>query len=232
MKVPLPDGTCLDVEVLRTARKTLSISVYPDGFIEVRAPLESTDEQVEDRVRRRRRWISRQREFFEKFKPRTPERQYVSGETHLYLGRQYRLKVIQDNKRSVRLWAGYMEVSLPSTNPEAVRKALQAWYRRQAERQFQLALEKVLKEFHRKLSVPIRIETRALSKRWGTCHPDGRVILNVDLVRAPQSCIEYVLVHELSHLLVPDHSKAFFRILEGHLLDWRARKLRLERILA
>lgn len=232
MRVALPDGQSLTAEVRRTERKTLSISVFPDGFIEVRAPLSTTDEEIAARIRRRRRWIARQQEFFGQFKPRTPERQYVSGETHLYLGRQYRLKILHGKKKSVRLWAGYLEVTLPDGSPEAVRKTLQSWYRLQAERHFDLALKKVLKEFHRKLPGEVSVEARSFSKRWGTCHPGGRIVLNVDLVRAPRSCIEYVLLHELCHLLVPDHSKAFFRILEGHLPDWRARKLRLERILS
>lgn len=232
MRVALPDGQSLTFNVRRVDRKTLSISVFPDGFIEVRAPLTATDEEIAARVRRRRSWIARQQDFFAQFKPRTPERQYVPGETHLYLGRQYRLKVLLGKKKSVRLWAGYLEVTLPDGSPEMVRRALQSWYRQQAKRHFDLALQKVLKDFHRKLPGQVSVEARSFSKRWGTCHPDGRIVLNVDLVRASRSCIEYVLLHELCHLLVPDHSKAFFRILEGHLPDWRARKLRLERILA
>jgi hypothetical protein len=222
----------MTVQVLRTERKTLSISVFPDGFIEVRAPLGASDEEISARVRRRRRWIARQHEFFAQFKPRTPERQYVSGETHLYLGRQYRLKVLSGTKKPVRLWAGYLEVTLPDESAEAVRRALQSWYRQQADRHFELALQKVRKDFHRGLPGPITVEARAFSKRWGTCHTDGRIVLNTDLVRAPRSCIEYVLLHELCHLLVPDHSRAFFRILEGHLPEWRTRKLILERMLS
>lgn len=232
MRVALSDGSHLEVELRRSSRKTLSISVFPDGFIEARAPLDASDEEVAARVRRRRRWIARQQEFFSQFKPRTPERQYLSGETHLFLGRQYRLKVIVGEKKSVRLWAGYLEVTVGDDSPNAVRRVLRSWYRRQAERHFESLLQKVLKEFHQKLPADVTVEARAFAKRWGTCHPSGRIVLNIDLVRAPRSCIEYVLVHEICHLLVPDHSKAFFRILEGYLPDWRARKLRLEKTLA
>jgi len=232
MRVQLPDRQVIEVHVQRSARKTLAISVYPNGGLEVRAPEEASEEQIAERLHRRRRWISRQQEFFEQFKPRTTPRQYVSGETHLYLGRQYRLKVISGDKKNVRLWAGYLEVTLPVQSPELVRRVLQGWYRGQASRQFESLLTKQIGEFHRKLPENVRVEARSFEKRWGTCHPDGRISLNIDLIRAPRSCIEYVIAHELCHLLVPDHSKAFFRILEGHLPDWQSRKLKLERFLS
>lgn len=232
MTVDLGVGELLQVTLHRSERKTLSITVYPGGQVEVRAPLAASDEEVAARVRRRRRWIRKQKDFFEQFKPRTPERQYVSGETHLYLGRQYRLKVIEGVRKPVRLWAGYIEVTLKETSRDSVRKVLSKWYRCQAERHFLLVLAKVQKEFHRKLPVDVAIDSRQFSRRWGTCHPDGRISLNVDLIRAPRSCIEYVVLHELCHLLVPDHSRAFFRLLDGHMPDWRERKSRLERLLA
>ncbi|WP_025225417.1 M48 family metallopeptidase [Fimbriimonas ginsengisoli] len=232
MTVELGPDDRLQITLHRLERKTLAITVHPGGEVEVRAPLTATDEEVAARVRRRRAWIRRQKDFFAQFKPRTPPRQYVSGETHLYLGRQYRLKTIEGSGPPIRVWAGYIEVTLKIASPDSVRKALWKWYRCQAERHFEFVLAKVQKEFHRKLPVEVAIEIRQFSHRWGTCHPDGRISLNVDLIRAPRSCIEYVVLHELCHLLVPDHSRAFFRLLDGHMPDWRERKTRLERLLA
>src|SRR5271157_6201560 len=95
LHIPYGEGE-IAFRLERRHRKTLAISVNPDASVDVVAPMDATLDKVLEKVRTRASWIQRQQRFFTQFRPQTPERQYVSGETHLYLGRQYKLKVIAD----------------------------------------------------------------------------------------------------------------------------------------
>src|ERR1700733_14313063 len=96
-----------------SARRTIAISVFPDRSVEVIAPKGTPRDEVEARLRRRARWVIRQLSHFEQFRPRSPKRRYVGGETHLYLGRQYRLKLIKGMPEGVKLRGQFLIVSLP-----------------------------------------------------------------------------------------------------------------------
>lgn len=221
-------GETIRFEVRRLgSRRTLGIEVHPDGRVLVRAPADCPAEVIDDRVKRRARWITRQLADLERYRPRTPPRHYVSGETHLYLGRQYRLKVSPGDRRSVKLTRGHLLVSLPEPcTPARCKNVLRLWYRDRARSVFREALAASLGHFE-ELERP-RLIIRTLQSRWGSLSPSGTMTLNVDLVRAPRACIEYVVVHELCHLKHPHHGAEFYRLLEGVMPDWQQRKEKLE----
>lgn len=216
-----------------SARKTLAISVHPNGAVEVVAP-EGTDKRViEQRLLRRAGWVLKQRRYFEQFLPRTPERRYVGGETHLYLGRQYRLKIERGDEDRVRLTSGYFRITVADEpSPERVRILLTGWYREHAERKMTERFEAIRKRFSRKMSGTPRLAIRPMRRRWGSYSGKGRMTLNCDLIRAPLPCIDYVIVHELAHGRHPNHGRAFFALLGQMMPDWEKRKLALERMLA
>ncbi len=118
LNIPYGDGQ-IAFQLKRRDRRTLAISVNPDASVEVVAPIDATLDKVFEKVRKRASWIQRQQRFFTQFRPRTPERQYVSGETHLYLGRQYKLKVVADIQQQVKLYRGRLVVQ--SHRPSARR---------------------------------------------------------------------------------------------------------------
>jgi predicted metal-dependent hydrolase len=211
-------------------RKRIAIEVNPDLSVLVRAPLHAEQERVLDSVRKKARWILRQQRFFRGYQPRTPERTYVSGEAHLYLGRTYRLKIhATDDDPRVSLQGGYLHVYCPDpTDVAQKRELLEGWYRGHAERVFPARLAECMdhRQF-RELDQP-SMQIRKLKRRWGSCTPGGRILLNLDLIRAPRRCIDYVIVHELCHLLVPDHSAEFQRLLLKVMPDWEERKAKLE----
>jgi predicted metal-dependent hydrolase len=216
----------------RADRRTLSITVNPDLSVLVRAPPDAAHEAIEQVVKRRARWILRQQRFFSQFIPRTPEREYVGGETHLYLGRQYRLRVQQSDREGVRRDAGYIYVSLPHPDDRGhVKLLLDRWYARNARRQFRERLTGCIQALGWDMPKP-SLQVRFMTQRWGSCSPSGRLTLNVDLIRAPRSCIDYVITHEVCHLKHPHHSTEFYRLLSGVMPDWEERKLRLERLLS
>jgi predicted metal-dependent hydrolase len=213
-------------------RKHLAISVLPDLRVEVVAPLGTDLDAILPRVEKRAGWIARQLRFFEQYQPTQPAPSYVSGETHLYLGRQYRLKVAQGTPESVKLVGRFFRAEVRTPHDTLrIRELLDGWYREHARRVFDLRLAWCLESVTPLgLIAPPRIVVRRMAKRWGSCTKAGSVLLNLDLVKAPVHCIDYVIVHELCHLKVLNHGKEFYRLLSRCLPDWESRKKRLEAV--
>jgi predicted metal-dependent hydrolase len=213
-------------------RKSLSIKVHPDSRVEVLAPLEAKEEQVLERLKVKAPWILRQIAHFNTYKPSTPPRRFINGENHLYLGRQYRLKIVPDKIDVVKPYRGQLWMHCRNLKPEVLKKQLEVWYKQKASVVFTELLKEVLPKFKRlKISVPV-LSIRTMSKRWGSCTFDGRIILNTELIKAPKGSIEYVIIHELCHLVHHNHTRAF-QILQSRMMpDWRKWKERLEYCLA
>lgn len=211
-------------------RKRLSISIHPDGSVTALAPLGRSLEEVQAHLNRRRPWIARQRRYFEKFQPPPLKKHYVSGETHLYLGRQYRLRVNQANEPSVRLLGRFFEVLTPTPrHPQAVAAGMKKWYQSHAEAIFQERIRRCVQiASPLRLGIDVKLRVKPMECRWGSCSKAGTITLNTDLVKAPMHCIDYVIMHELCHLSIHDHSPAFFRMLGRCMPDWQRRKERLE----
>lgn len=216
-------------EVVRAARKTLQIEVYPDAKVLVKTPEDTCIDEIERRIQRRGRWICKQLDFFQQFEPRTPQRKYLGGETHLYLGRQYRLKILQAEQCSVKLIRGYFQVSIKGgQSPQVIKHLLDQWYAEKASSRFQNSFERCWPKFERMgLSKP-KLSIRHMKTRWGSLSSSGRLTLNIDLIRAPNECLDYVVIHELCHLKHHNHSPAFYELLEATMPDWKKRKHKLE----
>jgi predicted metal-dependent hydrolase len=223
--------TTIEYHLTFVDRKTLGISVLPDLTVEVKAPLDSEFDIVEARVRQRANWILRQQRELARYLPHVPPRQYVSGETHRYLGRQYRLKVVEADREWVKLNRGYLQVTTADkTNRDRVHTLLDGWYHKQAGRVFHERLAAVFPRVER-LGIPYpELIIRRLQARWGSCSPDGIITLNLILIQTPKPCIDYVLLHELCHLKENNHSAAFYKLL-GHVLpDWERRREQLNAV--
>jgi len=213
-------------------RKTLGIKVHPDKSVQVIAPIDSTIDEVKQKVKSKAAWILKQQDFFLSFHPLTPERKFVSGETHLYLGKQYKLKIKEASSEDVKLHAGSLEVHVKDkTDKKRIERLIKAWYKEKADQHFVELFEKNKKlasNFHKK---PTGLKYRWMDKRWGSCDKDGGIHLNLELIKAPKKCIEYVLVHELCHLVHLDHSRAFYELLEKLYPNWRETKNKLEKLM-
>jgi predicted metal-dependent hydrolase len=153
----------------------------------------------------------------------------VPGETHLYLGRQYRLRVHCAGRASVKLVGRFFEVHLHTPKePQAVAAVMHRWYQSHAERVFRDRLAVCLQAGSALPHVDVRLRVRAMVRRWGSCSKDGLITLNADLIKMPIHCIDYVIMHELCHLCVHDHSPAFFKLLGRCMPNWKQRKQRLD----
>ena len=213
----------------RRARKDLAITVYPDRTVEVVAPNDAAAPDVMDRVRRRAGWIIRQRDRFERYRPLPTEKQYVSGETFFYLGRQCRLRIATGPALRPKLDSGFLNVVVPQRHDrENVRRLVEGWYREHARRVL-AARFAARQEAMARFQIPdAPLEIRKMTRRWGSCTPSGRVLLNLHLMRVPVFCIDYVITHELCHLRVLNHGRDFYSLMERAMPDWQVRKRKLD----
>ena len=229
--------------LVQMARKTLAISVHPDLSVLVKAPETSSPAEIEQRVQQRAAWILKQQRQFEIYLPDVPARQYVSGESHRFLGRQYRLKVLApvegetaDGVPSGNIPAGtilltrqFLEVYTADKAPARVRELVTAWYQAQASQVFQERLALCFRKFEREQIGYPKISIRRMQSSWGSCSAKGVISLNIKLIQVPRDYIDYVLTHELCHLKQLNHSTEFYTLLGRVLPDWEQRKDRLDR---
>ena len=220
----------IDFRLEYSDRKSLGITVTPDLNVLVKAPATTSLEKVKEKLRKKAPWIIRQQSFFLSFHPKTPARKFVGGETHLYLGRQYRLKILQSRLESVKLKGKFIEVT--TADKAKAKELVNEWYLQNAKAKF-LAIAKPLIDNFRKHKVePGSIVLREMSARWGSCTAKGKIILNPELIKAPKGCIEYVIIHELCHLIHHDHTQKFIDLQTREMKDWEKWKMKLEKILA
>jgi predicted metal-dependent hydrolase len=213
-------------------RKTMEIAVHPDSKVVVKAPKGTSTAAIEARVAKRARWIKKQINYFQGFVPRTPPRSYVGGETHLYLGRHYRLKIKKDREIGVKLKGRFIHITTPEPKKSRlVKRLLDEWYKEHARLIYSRRLE-ICHKTVKSLGVPLpKIQLREMMRRWGSCTRSGGILLNTTLVKAPLYCIDYVIMHELCHLKAPTHDNGYYRLLSKYMPDWEKRKERLERVL-
>jgi len=226
--------TIVDYTLRRSGRRTLGITVEPDGELVVTAPNDAGEEQIEATLRRRRSWILRHRRETAALPPPIPTHEWVSGETHRYLGRQYRLKVKveQGEGAGVRLIGRFFHVSVPDPeDTDQVRRRMERWYLDRARKTFERRMADLIRQTPRlRLKEPPPLIVRKMKRRWGSCSAEGRIVMNVEAVKLPVGCIDYLLMHELCHLHVPHHGPEFWRLLDACMPDWEVWRRRLDRV--
>ena len=225
-------GRAIEFSVLRSDRKTISITVSPEGDVLVRVPHSAELEEVAERVSKRGGWVTYHQSRAEAWRPRTPPRTYELGETHLYLGRQYRLSAEIGLAQSVKPIGDRLSLTMHRPNRVEDRKILiEAWYLTEARRIFSQRLDAVFGPFAQMGHSRPPLIIRDLTHRWGSLTARGNLVMSRHVVRAPRQCIDYVLVHELCHLEHQNHGAEFWNLLDRMMPDHRRRKAKLETIL-
>lgn len=220
----------IDFHLSYSDRKSLGITITPDMEVLVIAPVDTPIEKIKEKIRKRASWILKQQSFFLSFYPKTPIRKYVSGETHLYLGTQYRLQVTISNKNEVKYKGRIIEVM--TKDKKNVGEQLKQWYRDKAKAKFMTIAEPYIQRFKTYNVAPTEIVIQEMPTRWGSCTAKGKIILNPELIKAPKHCIEYVIIHELCHLVHRDHTQKFIALQTKEMPDWEKWKGKLEMLLA
>ena len=215
----------MNIEIIKKRVKHINLKVKPTGEVILTAPIWCSNEDIEYVLKKRAEWITQKVAYFQEHRD-TTTKEYVSGENFCYLGRNYRLKVIESSKESVKLQRDYLQLFVNDTcNLERKKSLIKEWYTQQAKIYFQRAIEKYQPIVKREIKV---VRIKEMKTRWGSCNSvNGYINLNLKLIEKPLECIEYVVFHELVHLIHANHSRHFYDYLTLYMPNWRERKERL-----
>ena len=210
-------------------KKTVAIHVNPTATVTVLAPRRLNEERIRAIVQRKARWILEKQEFLKRNEHLSSPKGFVSGESFPYLGRQYRLKIIRSNNGAggiCKLINGRFQVEVEGglgaeEEKGSVRKALTVWYLRHAGEKVKERIDQLAKQLGK---YPQRIEIKDQKRRWGSCSRSGVIRLNWKIIMTPISILDYVIVHELCHLVHPHHSPQFWNKVQSILPDHKKRR--------
>ena len=214
------DSFDFPVEIVRTNRKR-SASIHLEGeVITVTVPKSLSDSRIHHLIVKRIPWIrNKLKEVSER--PVSKPKEYVSGETFPYLGRNYRLKVIKGDEPSVKLIGGYFVATVAGTDkiPQAtIKSMLVSWYQEHAEKRLREKTARLARIVGVK---PKSITIKDYKSRWGSCSVQGDIAYNWRIILAPHRIVDYVVVHELCHMVEHNHSSKYWKHVERYVLDWR-----------
>ena len=230
--MPLVQIAGLPIDLVRKRMRSLRLTVYAGGRIRVSVPLQTSAATIEEFVRARRAWIEKHQQRFATREPAPAALRYETGETVPYLGETYQLLVTATFHRpSVArdAEARQLHLSVPAGSTAAQREAvLTAWYRQQLKRRLPELLTKWEPVVGRAAAA---WGVKQMRTRWGTCNIGARRIwLNLELIKRPLPCLEYVLVHELTHLHERLHNTRFWGLMDQFMPDWRTYRAELNRV--
>lgn len=216
------EGFAFRVEVIRTDRKK-SASIQLDGdLVKVRVPKSLSDKRIRELITKQTPWI--QAKFKEQSERPTPKpKEYVSGESLSYLGKDYRLKVVLGANPSIKFENGDLVVTIPEREQQqnTVKHLLENWFRTRAE----ILLRAKTERFSKIIKVsPASVSVGNYKSRWGACSSKGDITYNWKIILTPHRIVDYVVVHELCHLLEHNHSPKYWRHVERYVPDWRERR--------
>lgn len=218
----------IEVQVVRKRIKRLNLAIYPpDGRVRISVPHQVSDAHVRDVILSRLDWIREKQAYFQR-RPPPPVMHYITGEMHAVFGKKYPLQVIHGQGRQDVLLdqSGVLKLCVKQGASVAVRqKLLDDWYRDEMKLRLPSLIAKWEPLIGKKVS---ECRIRKMRTRWGTCHISRRRIwFNLELAKKPVECLEYVMVHEMVHLLERNHTPRFHRFMDQFLPDWRVIKDRL-----
>ncbi|MFZ2362560.1 MAG: SprT family zinc-dependent metalloprotease [Anaerolineae bacterium] len=197
----------LDYRVIYSRRKTIGLTVERDRSIVVRAPIGASDEAIRQAVEAKKLWLYEKVNHSQKYPPQPVRKEFVTGETLMYLGRFYRLEVTDDNASGVRF---HNRFYIARQQQAMAGRLLREWYTARAEEK----LTPKIRHFAAAMGVAYeRIMISDLRVRWASCTPKNNLNFNWRIVKAPAFVIDYLIVHELAHLLEPNHSERFWNII-------------------
>lgn len=220
----------IHVDLVRKDIKHVHLSVYPpDGRVRISAPRHMTPDIIRVYAITRLDWIRRQQRKLLS-QERETAREYLNRESHYVWGKRYLLRIVEaDSAPTVRLNHSTLELSIrPGSDASRRREALDAWYRDQ----IRAVVPALLKKWEALLGVKARrVLVQHMKTQWGSCNPvSGNIRLNTDLARKPTDCLEYILVHELLHLIEPTHNARFQLLMDRFMPQWRQLKDELNRL--
>ena len=216
-----------NVKIIKKDIKNITLKVKPTCVEVLTVPLRTDDKHIEHILKKRNDWINKKIDFFQ-LNNKIENKEYVSGESFKYLGKNYRLKVIESKEEEVKLLRGYIQIFIKNKMDfKRKEKLLNDWYTKRAENYFEKIVENYLHIVKKEVK---NIRIRQMKTRWGSCNPlKSYINLNSELIKKSKESIEYVIFHELAHLIYDNHSREFYNYLNTYMPDWKKRKEKLER---
>ncbi|WP_432634275.1 M48 family metallopeptidase [Candidatus Avelusimicrobium sp.] len=222
-KTIISGTTQFKYEELEEERKSFGLTVFPSGQVVFKTPKKAPTAERQAFLLKKYPWVQRQQQFFKQFRPKS--QCFTSGSDVLYLGRRYQL-IVNTGKEEKISFAGSTLIIGGEKNVQAL---LIAFMKARAERVFAERLQVCLKLFPDYVGEKFSLKIRQMKKRWGSYLKGGTIALNIDLIKAPKRCIDYVILHELCHHRHKAHNKDFFALLEQKCPHYKALKIELER---
>ncbi len=204
-------------KLVRAKRRSIALIVERDGSLTVRAPRRATMRDIEQFIREKTDWILRMREKLKSIVV-IPARQYIDGERFLFLGSEYELKIVKPQRPALKFDSMF---ALGSTAQSRGAQTFTRWYKQQA---FSVFSERVAFYANRYNFTPKQVKVTSARTRWGSCSPDGTLNFTWRLVMAPLDVIDYVVLHELAHLRVKNHSPRFWKLVESMDPDYKSKR--------
>ena len=222
------ENTMIHYNLTRTKRRTVGIQVKPGGIVDVRAPNIASQQAIQTILQKKQKWILRKVKEFSAVEI-LDEKELKSGETLFFLGQEHDLKIEVSSHKRITITKNESEIliHLPQqieaspARERLIAKHLLKWYRKQA----QMLIIPRAEDYAQKIGVkPKFIKIRKMKKRWGSCSSEGKVTINLKLIMAPLQVVDYVIIHELSHLVHFNHSKSFWKFVEHHCPSFKIQK--------
>lgn len=220
------NGQKLEFILQRKQVKNINLNLKPNMVIFVSANENVPLEYIKTFVKKKAPWLLRNLNYFKDAQSQNHEKEYVSGESFKYLGKQVRLKVEESNQENVKYYRGFLYLYVKKRDNYSRKKSLvNKWFRNKANECFLQSIDRVYSPL-RKYGYPEpKLMIRLMKTRWGSCVKDkGLILLNFELIKAPKFCIDYVVLHEMLHFKFRNHDKSFYDFMTALMPDWAVRK--------
>lgn len=208
----------LNYQIIFSKRKTATISVERDRQVIVRVPEGLSEQKINEIIQNKEKWILEKLNHNQKYNPNSSNKEFVSGETLNYLGRNYQLQIINNEIDNIIFDHRFL---ISKSNQVNANKLFKEWYKSKAGEK----IKPITKKFAKNLGVSYKeIKISEMKYRWGSCTSGGNLLFNWRIIKAPLYVIEYVVVHELAHLIEHNHSDDFWNIVSVQLPNYQKAK--------
>lgn len=225
MRLAYDFGTqIIEFDVIFRKRKTLTIEVEAPSIIRVIAPEGKTEDEILETVKGKSKWIIQKLFEIREMEYRKHNKEFVNGESFIYMGRNYSLQIVVDESVKIpeaKLTKGKFVVSVENKDFDRIRLALENWYKDKAKEKIAERVAYYQSHFDQK---PKRIVIKDQQKRWGSCTKDQQLLFNWKCIMAPSPVLDYIVVHEMCHIVHMNHSTEFWTLLKRILPDYESRK--------
>ncbi len=216
----------IEFKIIYSKRRTIGISVLPDSSVFVRVPYLTSLKTVTRIVNEKYGWVLKHRDNYRRQNKSLLSRTYTNGETHLFRGNEYSLRIEKSGRSYCRFYDNIIELGTDNIdNKDNIKKLLYKGYKNEALTLFPVLVSKVLSENENQMFKPTGLVIRKMKRRWGSCSNKGVITLSTELIKLSDLFIEYVIIHELCHLKHHNHGPNFYKLLSEVSPEWKkARK--------